>query len=133
MMKNVDHHESCGAFSAINCKLCFEPVRFRDSQDKGLCPQLPPASLPWQPASLLGPGGLVACLSMDSQLLRGGLISRKPLRLEKAWPLLSPQSVWVPQAVSLLPGSVGLPAALPSSFWAERLVHDDSVKLSADA
>lgn len=133
MTKNVDHRESCGAFSAINCKLCFEPVKFRDSQDKGLCPQLPPASLPWQPASLLGLGGLVACLSLDSQLLRGGLISRKPLRLGKTWPLLSPQLVWMPQVVSLLPGSVGLPAALPSSFRTECLVHDDSVKLSGDA
>lgn len=71
-------------------------------------------------------------MSLDSQLLRGGLIPRKPLRLEKVRPLLSPQSVWVPQVVSLLPGSVGLPAALPSSFRAERLVHD-SIKLSADA
>ena len=95
MRKNVNHRGSCGVLlSTINSKSYFEPVKFRDSQDKALCPQLPPAPLPWQPASLLGPGGLVACLSLDSQLLRGGSMSRKPLRLGKVRPLRSLQLVW---------------------------------------
>lgn len=130
----MNHHESCGILlSTINSKSCFEPVKFRDSQDKALCLQPPPVSLPWQPASLLGPGRLVACLSLVSQLLRGGSTSRKPLRLGKVQPLLSPQSVGAPQVVSFLLGSVGLPAALPSSLRPERPVHGHSVELSADA
>lgn len=134
MRKNVNHHESCGILlSTINSKSCFEPVKFRDSQDKALCLQPPPVSLPWQPASLLGLGRLVVCLSLVSQLLRGGSTSRKPLRLGKVQPLLSPQSVGAPQVVSLLLGSVGLPATLPSSFRPERPLHGHSVKLSADA
>ena len=54
-------------------------MKFRDSQDKALCPQPPPAPLPWQPASL-GTGRAGGLFVPGLSAPQSDSMSRKPLK-----------------------------------------------------